>query len=454
MIRLDKYCCDLSQGTRNEVKKLIRSGAVSVNGETVRDPDRKIDEETAQVICAGKELRHRKNTYLMLYKPQGVVSATEDGRETTVVDLCRDFGVKGLFPVGRLDKDTEGLLLMTDDGALSHRLLSPKKHVTKIYEVTIDHPLTAEQIHVLEEGVDIGDETKTMPARVQVIEERLLHLAIMEGRFHQVKRMLEAVGNEVTHLKRLQMGGLYLDPSLEPGQYRELTVEEVLSLNEKTPKLDGIQAIIFDVDGSLVDSMGMWEAIDIEYLARFGLPMPDHFQSELDGMSFYQTAAYFKKRFQIPDTLEQMMDDWNRMAWDKYLHEIELKPGALQFLQYCRQRGIRMGIATSNSRELMTNLEQAHGLTQYISCIVTGSEVPNGKPAPDIYLEAAAQLQVDPADCLVFEDIVAGILAGKAAGMQVCAVRDTYSRSQDRQKHELADYYIEDYYQILDRTGI
>lgn len=454
MVRLDKFLCDLAQGTRSEVKQFIKKGLVTVDGQIAKSADGKINEETAVVSLNGKVLHYQKYTYLMLNKPDGVVSATTDGQSTTVVDLCKEAGVKNIAPVGRLDKDTVGLLLMTNDGALTHQLLSPKKHVTKCYEIDAAHALSDADIAALEAGVDIGDETKTLPARVKVCPNGKIHLNIMEGRFHQVKRMLEAVGNEVLHLKRLQMGGLYLDETLAEGEYRELTQEELYSLQEKTPDMDLFEAVIFDVDGSLVDSMGLWEEIDIAYLAKFGITMPENFQSELDGMSFYQTAEYFKKRFDIPDSLEQMMDDWNRMAWDKYLHEVPLKEGALAFLQLCRRKKIKMGIATSNSRELMNNLEEAHGLTDYISCIKTGSEVPNGKPAPDIYLEAAKELQVEPSRCLVFEDIVAGIMAGKAAGMQVCAVRDEYSRNQDLKKHELSDYYIEDYYQILDRTGI
>ena len=209
--------------------------------------------------------------------------------------------------------------------------------------------------------------------------------------------------------------------------------------------LYGIKAVIFDLDGSLVDSMWMWRDIDIEYLGRFGIPLPEKLQSEIEGMSFTETAVYFKERFRIPDSVEKIKQDWNEMAWDKYLHEVPLKKGAYEFLQGCRERGIVLGIATSNSRELVGNIADAHKLHGFFASIKTGSEVVHGKPAPDIYLAVAEELGVEPAQCLVFEDIVPGILAGKRAGMRVCAVEDDYSIAESAQKKALADYYIEDY---------
>ena len=199
--------------------------------------------------------------------------------------------------------------------------------------------------------------------------------------------------------------------------------------------MQDIDAVIFDMDGSLVDSMWMWRAIDIEYLGNFGIPLPEDLQSRIEGMSFVETARYFKAHFPIPDTLEDIMETWNRMAWDKYLNEVPLKMGITEFLRSCRERGILLGIATSNSRELVENVAKVHNLRDYFTSIITGSEVKRGKPAPDIYL--------------VFEDIVAGIMAGKNAGMRVCAVEDEYS-SQDRErKKKLADYYIEDYVGLI-----
>lgn len=462
MIRLDKYLCDARIGTRSAVKGLIKKGQVRVNGETCKSPEQKIEETTALVDCNGQKVVYEANTYLMFYKPQGIVSATEDKKEETVLDFLKKAWEekedipfpKGLFPVGRLDKDTEGLLLVTSDGALSHELLSPKKHVVKTYEVTPEKPLLADEILTLECGVDIGDEKPTMPARVNVLQGGKIHLAIMEGRYHQVKRMLAAVGNRVMHLKRLRMGTLYLDGDMQPGQYRRLSEQEVLSLRDKVPSLEHIEAVIFDVDGTVVDSMWMWKRIDREYLTRFSIPLPDTLQAEIEGWSFYETAVYFRKRFGIADPVEKIMADWNEMAWEKYEKEVPLKAGVRDFMRLCRDRGIKMGIATSNSRELMETIERVHGLTEYISCIRTGSEVQKGKPAPDIYLAVAASLQVDPAKCLVFEDLTAGIMAGKSAGMKVCAVQDAYSLDSDREKRKLADYYIEEFGQILEREGL
>lgn len=461
-MRLDKYLCDAGIGTRSGVKELIKKGQVRVNGEVCKSPERKVEESTADIDCDGQKIAYEANTYLMFYKPPGIVSATEDKKEETVLDFLkkaweekeqRPFP-KGLFPVGRLDKDTEGLLLMTNDGALSHELLSPKKHVVKTYEVTPKRPLCADEILALECGLDIGDEKMTMPARVNVLKDGKIHLAIMEGRYHQVKRMLAAVGNRVMHLKRLRMGTLYLDEDMRPGDYRFLTEEEVQSLRDKLPSLEGIEAVIFDVDGTIADSMWMWKRIDKEYLERFGIPLPDTLQADIEGWSFYETAAYFKERFQIEDSVEKIMADWNEMAWEKYEKEVPLKSGVRDFMKLCKNRGIKMGIATSNSRELLETVERIHGLTEYISCIRTGSEVQKGKPAPDIYLAVAGELQVEPSKCLVFEDLSAGILAGKNAGMKVCAVQDAYSLDSDREKRKLADYYIEEFGQILEREGL
>ncbi len=209
------------------------------------------------------------------------------------------------------------------------------------------------------------------------------------------------------------------------------------------------EAVIFDLDGSLVDSMWMWERIDIEYLGKFGIPMPKDLQRQIEGMSFNETAQYFKSHFHLPDSLEQIKEAWNRMAWDKYRHEVPLKPGAAAFLEQCRKDGVRLGIATSNSRELVETIAEVHGLREYFSCIMTACDVKKGKPAPDIYLAVAGALGVSPKNCLVFEDIVPGIMAGKNAGMEVCAVEDAYSYDQREEKQLLADYYIEDFRRIL-----
>lgn len=213
--------------------------------------------------------------------------------------------------------------------------------------------------------------------------------------------------------------------------------------------LKNTDAIIFDLDGSLVDSMWMWRAIDIEYLGRFGIPLPEDLQSKIEGMSFSETAVYFKEFFHIPDSLEKIKDDWNRMAWDKYANEVPLKPGIPEFLRGCREHGIKLGIATSNSRELVENIVEVHKLRDYFSCIMTGCDVAHGKPAPDIYLAVSEKLRVNPERCLVFEDIIPGIQAGKSAGMKVCAVEDAYSLQTKENKKALADFYIEDYFNLF-----
>ena len=211
-----------------------------------------------------------------------------------------------------------------------------------------------------------------------------------------------------------------------------------------------IKAVIFDLDGTLVDSMWMWKAIDIEYLGRFGYECPDDLQKAIEGMSFSETAVYFKERFSIPDSLEQIKADWVQMSIDKYRYEVPLKPGAREFLTELRENGIRTGIATSNGREMVDAVLESLQITDCFDVVTTACEVAAGKPAPDIYLKVAESLKVNPSDCLVFEDIPQGIRAGLAAGMKVCAVSDEYSRAQESEKRALAHYYIDSYEQVLD----
>ncbi|MDO4633822.1 MAG: HAD family phosphatase [Eubacteriales bacterium] len=208
------------------------------------------------------------------------------------------------------------------------------------------------------------------------------------------------------------------------------------------------KAVIFDMDGTLVDSMWMWYQIDVEYLGRFGIEPPEDLQTAIEGMSFSETAVHFKERFQIPDSLDQIKADWNAMAAEKYRREVPFKAGAEEFLQWCKAQGIRLGVATSNSRQLVDCVSEALPLKEYMDQIITACEVAHGKPAPDVYLEAAKRLGVAPEECMVFEDLPAGILAGQAAGMKVCAVEDAYSKDIWEKKAELAEYYIDDYTQI------
>lgn len=233
-IRLDKYLADMGLGTRTEVKKDIKKGRISVNQEIIKSPEYKIDIQTDVVLADGKEIAYEKMVYYMLNKPQGVVSATEDRRDRTVLELIQEKKRKDLFPVGRLDKDTEGLLLITNDGELAHNLLAPKKHVDKKYFVRLKNALSEENRKHLEEGVDIGEDKLTMPSQVFLLNEEKneVEIIIREGKFHQIKRMFHAVENEVVFLKRLSMGSLVLDENLLPGEYRLLTPEEIVRLKE------------------------------------------------------------------------------------------------------------------------------------------------------------------------------------------------------------------------------
>ncbi len=237
MMRLDKFLCETGFGTRSQVKEMLKKGQVTVNGVAAKKPEQKIDEHKDQITCQGKTASYEKYVYYMLYKPAGVVSATEDKREKTVLDLLKSEDRRdGIFPVGRLDKDTEGFLLLTDDGDLAHRLLSPRKHVDKTYYAKIAGSVTEAHIERFREGLDIGDEKKTLPAMLEILASKTetseIRITIHEGRFHQVKRMFEAVGCKVTYLKRLSMGAVALDETLAPGDYRPL--------NEKERELLGI----------------------------------------------------------------------------------------------------------------------------------------------------------------------------------------------------------------------
>jgi HAD superfamily hydrolase (TIGR01509 family) len=213
--------------------------------------------------------------------------------------------------------------------------------------------------------------------------------------------------------------------------------------------LKDIDAVIFDLDGTLVDSMWMWKSIDIEYLGKFGISFPEDLQRSIEGMSFSETAIYFKKRFGLEDSLDQIKSDWNAMAWDKYLNEVPLKEGVPELLEYLKKNHIPAGIATSNSKELVELIIEKHGIGNYFTSIRTSCEVPKGKPSPDIYLLVAKDLKVEPSRCLVFEDVLQGIMAGKNAEMRVCAVYDEFSEDDLEQKKRLADYYVRTLTEVL-----
>jgi 16S rRNA pseudouridine516 synthase len=234
-MRLDKFLSDMGAGTRSELKKDIRKGNVSVDGVTVKDPGFSVS-PSSRVIYKGSVIGYDEFEYYMLNKPAGVISASEDDREPTVVDLITGLKRKDLFPVGRLDRDTEGLLLITNDGALAHRLLSPKHHVDKVYYVKVSGILTDSDVELFGEGLVLTDGLECLPADLKIIStsdedyESEAEITIREGKFHQVKRMFSSVGAEVIYLKRLSMGSLSLDPGLAPGEYRPLTPEEFSSL--------------------------------------------------------------------------------------------------------------------------------------------------------------------------------------------------------------------------------
>ena len=238
MERLDKVISNLGYGSRKEVKALVKKGFVEVDGEVVKDSSISIDPEKSVISINGEELRYRKYIYLMMNKPDGVISATYDNREETVIDLLEvEHAVFEPFPVGRLDKDTVGLLLLTNDGELNHRLISPKWHVDKVYFAKIDKKVTEEDAAAFKKGIKLDDGYVCKEGKLEILsssdERSEVRVTIQEGKYHQVKRMFEALGKKVVYLQRIEFGGLHLDRELEEGEYRELTEEElsILKLN-------------------------------------------------------------------------------------------------------------------------------------------------------------------------------------------------------------------------------
>lgn len=241
IIRLDRYLADTGQGTRSRVKQMVRRGNVTINGTVIKQADCKVNTDCDQVVVDGRVLSFMEYQYFMLHKPAGVVSARTDGQNKTVLDLIGEEKRRDLFPVGRLDKDTEGLLLITNDGKLANNLLAPGKHVDKMYYAKVSGEVTGEIIKKFKEGLDIGDEELTAPAQLRLIsfvkEKRddlgdsvpvsSVEGVITEGRYHQIKRMFQAVGMEVLYLKRLSMGPITLDENLACGAYRALSKQEI-----------------------------------------------------------------------------------------------------------------------------------------------------------------------------------------------------------------------------------
>ncbi len=235
-IRLDKFFSSQNLATRKEVKELLKQGAILVNGQTGNKAEDKIDPEKDEICLNGTPVNYKKYLYLMMNKPQGVVSATNDRSQTTVLDLVPpELFRPGLFPAGRLDKDTTGFLLLTDDGEFAHRILSPKKHIAKTYHALLSAPLSEEQMKSFENGLVLKDGFQCLPARITPIGEGrtpLVEIVLWEGKYHQIKRMIGALGEKVLALKRVKMGGLPLDPDLQPGQCREILHKDVEKILE------------------------------------------------------------------------------------------------------------------------------------------------------------------------------------------------------------------------------
>ncbi len=212
---------------------------------------------------------------------------------------------------------------------------------------------------------------------------------------------------------------------------------------------DQIKAVIFDMDGTLIDSMWIWKVIDIDYLGRHGIELPDNLQKSIEGMSFSETANYFKERFQIADDVETIKAEWNNMAYDYYRYRVPMKEKAHEFLIALKEKGIKLGIGTSNSKELVKVIMDRYEIEDLFDSIRTSCEVDKGKPDPDIYLKVADDLKVDPRACMVFEDVPNGLTAANRAGMQSVAIFDDFSKDMDHEKKALSNYYVESYGQVL-----
>ncbi|HOM43436.1 MAG: HAD family phosphatase [Clostridia bacterium] len=210
-----------------------------------------------------------------------------------------------------------------------------------------------------------------------------------------------------------------------------------------------IKAVIFDVDGTLIDSMWIWKQVDIEFLGKRGIPLPERLQMEIEGMSYSETAVYFKERFNLPESLEEIKEEWRLMAEDYYKRHIQLKSGAKDFLKLLYDKGLTLGIATSNSRELVDCMLANHGIRKYFSNIRTSCEVEKGKPYPDVYLKVAEDMGIDPCRCLVFEDTLSGVMAAKSAGMRVFAMADEISLESKDKLIELAEGYIHSFNEVM-----
>lgn len=232
-LRIDKYLADMGIGSRRQIKDFIRDGLVSVNGKTVTSANAKVDTDCDNIFFGSELVEYVRYEYYVINKPAGVISATEDAHAATVVDLIKE-AKKDVFPVGRLDKDTEGLLLVTNDGMLAHNLLSPKKHVDKKYYAEVLGTLTSDHVKLVEEGLQVDEDFKALPAVLEIIEADSTHsscyITIREGKYHQIKRMMEAMGCQVTYLKRLSMGALRLPENLKPGEYVRLSAEDIKKL--------------------------------------------------------------------------------------------------------------------------------------------------------------------------------------------------------------------------------
>lgn len=238
-MRLDKLLAEAGFGSRTEVKELVRRKRVRLDGQVVRDPSMSVDSAKAEIYVDERQVRWQEFYYLLMNKPDGVISATEDDYHETVLDLIpAEYKHADVFPVGRLDRDSEGLLILTNDGQLAHRLLSPKRHVPKVYYVIVNGQVTTEDVTKFRQGIQLEDFT-AQPADLKILEsaqqQSKAEVTIHEGKFHQVKRMFAAVGKQVTHLKRIKMGPLELDPTLMPGDVRELTPQEVEALKTYQP---------------------------------------------------------------------------------------------------------------------------------------------------------------------------------------------------------------------------
>ncbi len=454
-MRLDKYLADCNVASRREAKKIIRTGVVTVNGEIVENTGENVDEKTAVVCVNGEKLFYKRFVYIMLNKPAGCVSAREDKRYPTVLDYIDDYYKPfDIFPVGRLDVDTEGLLLITNDGKFAHSMLSPHKNVYKRYFAVTDRPMEEADIEKFAAGMEFKEFT-AKSARLELTENpREVYIEIAEGKYHQVKRMVDRVGKAVNYLKRVAIGPLKLDETLAPGESRELTDEELALLKAiKEKKMDKeIKACVFDLDGTLTNTINAIAHFGNEALVKNGfnaLPVNDYKKYVGDGRKVLIERILRANNADIETNYDAVCADYDAGYEADPLYDTDAYEGIRTLLTKLKKRKIKLAVCTNKPDNVAHDVIRqifGEGVFDFISGVIDGQPT---KPAPDSALRAAAALEVTPEECVFIGDTNVDIKTGKNAGMTTVGVLWGF-RDYDELNEAGAEYIIENPKELLD----